>query len=79
MPKKEIIKKPESKPANFQIKKTKIPLALIATRDCFAFDLVVRETTVDFENNDNSELTKKRRGVIKREYLLQPKQPTRQL
>ena len=44
-------------------------MGLIATRDCFAYDLVVKETLVDYELNYlQSEPEKKRSAVIRREY-----------
>ena len=49
IPKQETKQNFESKLINMQWKKTSIPIALIATRDCFAFDLIVRETKLNFD------------------------------
>ena len=51
------------------LKKSRVPLSLIQTRDCFAFDLYVKETVMDFETQLGCE---KRKRVMKREYFFMP-------
>lgn len=40
---------PNYEPFELKLKRSKIPLTLINTRDCFAYDLIVRETIIDFD------------------------------
>ena len=49
---------------NHLIKSYPIPITLISTRDCFVYDLYVKQTTLN--------LGKNRETVIKKEYYFKP-------
>jgi hypothetical protein len=47
---------------------------MISTRDCFAYDLIVRETIIDFDLKylQPADCKEKRKKVIKREFFFDP-------
>lgn len=51
---------------NLLSKSLPIPITLISTRDCFVFDLFIRETLID--------MGPKREQVLKKEYFFKPGQ-----
>jgi hypothetical protein len=56
-----------------EYKKSRIPLAHIQTSDCFAFDLIVREKVIDFDDFECVQRDRqKREKVIKKEYFFCP-------
>jgi hypothetical protein len=56
-----------------KLKKSYCPISFINTRDCFAYDLIVKKSIVDFEELKylNGE-AQPRRGVVKLEYFFDP-------
>jgi len=55
-----------------KLKRSKVPITFINTRDCFAFDLVVRETILNYEDLKFVEGEGTRMGVVKTEYFFEP-------
>ena len=49
-----------------------MPITFINTRDCFAFDLVVKETIINFDDLKFVEGEGTRMGVVKSEYFFEP-------